>query len=57
LNGEEGLRQAFTAWYWVLLEPEENPNRIMAIAAAAAALAGLLFIGISIAARRRYNNV
>ncbi len=57
LNGEEGLRQAFTAWYWVLLEPEENPNRIMAIAAAAAALAGLLFIGIAIAARRRYNNV
>jgi DMSO reductase family type II enzyme heme b subunit len=57
LNGEEGLRQAFTAWYWVLLEPEENPNRIMAIAAAAAALAGLLFIGIAIAARRRYNNM
>ena len=56
LNGEEGLRQAFTAWYWVLLEPEENPNRIMAIAAAAAALAGLLFIGIAVAARRRYNN-
>jgi hypothetical protein len=29
----------------------------MAIAAAAAALAGLLFIGIAIAARRRYNNM
>ncbi len=55
LNGEEGLRQAFTAWYWVLLEPEENPERIMMIAAAAAALAGLLFIGIAIVARRRYN--
>jgi len=55
VNGEEGLRQSFTAWYWILLEPTENPQRVMGIAAIAAALAGLLFVLIAWAARRRYN--
>ena len=55
VNGEEGLRQSFTAWYWILLEPTENPTKIMGIAAAAAALAGLLFILIALRARRRFN--
>ncbi len=54
VNGEEGLRQSFTAWYWILLEPTENPTKIIAIAMFAALLAGLLFILIALRTRKRF---
>lgn len=54
LNGEAGLRQSFTAWYWILLEPEDNPTRTIGLAALAALLAGLAFILIALRARRRF---
>jgi len=54
LNGEEGLRQSFTAWYWILLEPVENPTKTIGLAALAAALAGLFFVLIAWRARRRF---
>ncbi len=56
VNGESGIRNSFTAWYWILLEPTENPTKVMTIAVAAAALAGLLFLLIAAAARRRIRN-
>jgi DMSO reductase family type II enzyme heme b subunit len=55
VNGEEGLRQSFTSWYWILLEPTDNPTRTFGIALIAAALAGLLFIVIALRARRHFN--
>lgn len=54
LNGEEGLRQSFTAWYWILLEPEENPTKTIGITVAAAILAGLVFVLVARRARRRF---
>jgi len=54
LNGEEGLRQSFTAWYWILLEPVENPTKTIGLAVLAAALAGLFFVLIAWRARRRF---
>ncbi len=53
LAGEEGLRQSFTAWYWLLLEPDENPTRDWGFAIGAALLAGLLFIVLAMLARER----
>jgi DMSO reductase family type II enzyme heme b subunit len=54
VNGEEGLRQSFTAWYWILLEPTDNPTKTLGIALLAATLAGLLFILIAMRARKRF---
>ncbi len=54
LNGEAGLRQSFTAWYWILLEPEDNPTRTIGLTALAALLAGLAFILIALRTRRRF---
>ncbi len=54
LMGEKDLRQSFTSWYWILLEPEENPTRTMAIAALAALLAAVVFILIALRARKRF---
>ncbi len=54
LNGEEGLRQSFTAWYWILLEPVDNPTKTMGMAILGATLAGLAFLLIAWRARRRF---
>ena len=54
LDGQSGIRNAFTAWYWILLEPAENPTKIMGIAIAAAVLAGLIFMIIAWRAKRRF---
>ncbi len=54
LNGEVGLRQSFTAWYWILLEPVDNPTKTIGLAIFAAILAGLAFIIIAWRARRRF---
>lgn len=53
LNGEIGLRQSFTSWYWILLEPTENPKRDYAYAIGAAILAGLFFLFLVGRARRK----
>ncbi len=54
LNGEQGLRQSFTTWYWILLEPEDNPARTWGNAALAALGALLVFLTISWRAKRRF---
>lgn len=56
LNGEEGLRQSFTSWYWILMEPVENPTKTIGISVMAAILAGLLFILLAWGARRRFSS-
>ncbi len=53
LNGESGLRQSFTSWYWILLEPEDNPTRVMGLTILAALIAAIAFIAIARRARRR----
>ena len=55
LAGEKGGRHSFTSWYWLLLEPEENPARTYGIPAALAVLAGLLFLVAARRARKRYS--
>lgn len=54
LNGEAGLRQSFTAWYWILLEPENNPTKTIGLAVLAGLIAGLLFLLIAWRTRRRF---
>lgn len=54
LNGEIGLRQSFTAWYWILLEPEDNPTKTIGLAVVAGLLAGFMFLLIAWRARRRF---
>ncbi|MDQ7069386.1 MAG: c-type cytochrome [Rhodobacterales bacterium] len=53
VNGEVGARHSFTSWYWILLEPVENPTKVMTTAVVAAGVAGLLFIALALWARRR----
>ncbi len=55
LNGEVGIRNSFTSWYWILLEPTENPTKTLGIAIAAALLAGLLFLILVWRARKRFS--
>jgi len=55
LNGETGLRQSSTAWYWILLEPVDNPTKTIGLAVLAAILAGLAFIVIAWSARRHFS--
>ena len=55
LNGESGIRNSFTSWYWILLEPTENPTKTLGIAIAAALLAGLLFLVLAWRARKRFS--
>ncbi|NOX72115.1 MAG: c-type cytochrome, partial [Alphaproteobacteria bacterium] len=54
LNGEDGLRQNFTAWYWILLEPEDNPTKVIGTSLLAGLLAGFIFLLIAWRARRRF---
>ena len=54
LNGEVGIQNSFTAWYWILLEPVDNPSKTIGISIAAALLAGLLFWIIARRARKRF---
>lgn len=54
VNAESELRQSFTSWYWILLEPTENPKKVFGLAAAAAVLAGLLFVFIALRARKSF---
>ncbi len=56
LNGEEGLRQSFTSWYWILLEPVDNPTKTIGIAVLAAMLAALVFVLLAIRARRSFRD-
>jgi len=55
LSGESGIRNSFTSWYWILLEPTENPTKTLGIAIAAALLAGLLFLVLVWRARKRFS--
>jgi len=55
LNGEEGIRNSFTSWYWILLEPVESPSKTIGISIAAALFAGLIFLLIAWRARKRFS--
>jgi len=53
VNGEAGARHSFTSWYWLLLEPEDNPAKVYGFALAAAVVAGLIFLILVLWARER----
>ena len=55
LQGESGIQNSFTTWYWLLLEPTENPTKTLGFAIAAALLAGLLFLVLVWRARKRFS--
>jgi len=55
LHGEAGIQNSFTSWYWILLEPTENPTKTLGIAIAAALLAGLLFLLLVWRARKQFS--
>jgi DMSO reductase family type II enzyme heme b subunit len=52
--GQTGGRHSLSTWYWVLLEPAENPTRLYGIPAGSGALAGLLFVLLARRTRRRF---
>ncbi len=52
--GEAGGRHTFTTWYWLLLEPEENPAVVYGTPLAAGLTAGLLFLLAARRQRRKY---
>jgi DMSO reductase family type II enzyme heme b subunit len=54
LHGEEGIRNSFTSWYWILLEPVENPSKTIGVSIASAGLAGVLFMLLAWRSRRRF---
>lgn len=54
LNGEIGIKNSFTSWYWILLEPTANPTKTLGIAIAVALLSGLLFLLLVWRARKRF---
>lgn len=53
VNGESGARHSFTSWYWLLLEPTENPARVYSFAFGAAAIAAIFFFILVLWARER----
>ncbi len=53
-EGQAGSRHTLTGWYWLLLEPEEDPLRLYGSSGLAGLLAGLLFLTGVRAQRRRY---
>ncbi len=53
--GESGSRHTLTGWYWLLLQPEENPLRLYGTSGAVGVLAGLLFLAGVRAQRRRFD--
>ncbi len=54
LAGDRGGRHSFTSWYWVRLEPQDNPLRIFGYPALAALLAGFLFLLAARGQRKRH---
>ncbi len=55
LAGDKGGRHSFTPWYWVRLDPAENPTRLYGFPALAALLIGLLFLMAVRGQRKRYS--
>jgi len=54
INGEKGSRHSFTTWYWLLLQPEENPVALYGTSGGTGLLVGLLFAFASRRQRRHY---
>ena len=52
--GETGGRHSFTSWYWLRLEPEDNPTRLYGLPALMGLLAGLAFLWLARGQRRRF---
>ncbi len=55
LSGQEGLRQSFTAWYWLRIAPATDPLGLYGLPGAVAALTGALFVWLARRARRRFS--
>lgn len=55
LAAEKGSRHSFTSWYWLKLEEPEDKLSLYGIPVAAGLFAGLLFFGISLQQRRKFN--
>ncbi len=55
-DGQQGSRHTLTGWYWLLLEPEEDPIRLYGTSGLAGLLAGLLFLAGVRAQRRRFDD-
>lgn len=54
LNGETGIKNSFTSWYWILLEPTENPTKTLGVAIVVALLSGVLFLLLVWRARKQF---
>ena len=54
LNGDAGLRQNFTAWYWLRIEPARDPLRLYGLPALMALMVAGLFVWAARRARRRF---
>ncbi len=52
--GQSGSRHTLTGWYWLLLEPEEDPVRLYGTSGLVGLLAGLLFMAGVRSQRRRF---
>ena len=50
LAGEKGARHSFTSWYWLLLEPDANPEKLYGVPAGSVLLMALILV---LAARRQ----
>jgi DMSO reductase family type II enzyme heme b subunit len=54
LAGEAGSRHTLTSWYWLLLEPNENPALVYGAPVGTGLIAGLLFVGAIRRQKRRF---
>jgi len=52
--GERGSRHSLTSWYWLLLEPEDNPAMVYGVSAGAGFAVALLLAGATRQQRRRF---
>ncbi len=56
IAGEKGGRHTMTSWYWLLLEPDEEPALVYGSTGASGLIAGLLFFGAARRQRKRFEN-
>lgn len=56
LAGEKGGRHSLTAWYWILLKPQQDMVKLYGVPAGTGAFAGLLFLFAARRQRRRFDN-
>ena len=57
LAGQKGSRHTFTSWYWVRLSAPPDMAKLYGLPIGAGLLAGLLFLGLARAQRRKYEEM